>query len=494
VTVTDEFDQNERMATTDNLIDPEPDTPATSARIAHRTVAERTELGRRARAECPRASHARLEPGDRDPVALLEAQAATRVPELLPIRYGRMLVSPFTFFRGAAAVMAHDLAPLPQSGLEVQLCGDAHLANFGGFASPERDLVFDLNDFDETLPGPFEWDVKRLAASFEVAARHRNCTSAERAEIVKTAVRVYRDAMRQFAGLGNMDVWYSHFSATDLVARLRTGHDERQADALERATAKARTKDSMRAFKKLTHIVDGEPRIISDPPLIVPIDELAQGISDRDALEAVVRSVFREYRKTLPPDRRHLLEEFECVDIARKVVGVGSVGTRCWIVLLLGRDADDPLFLQIKEAEQSVLEPYLRPSHYENHAQRVVAGQQLMQAVSDIFIGWHRLTGLDGHSRDFYCRQLWDWKISVNLETILSHGLQLYAEVCGWTLARGHARSGDRIAIAEYLGKGDAFDRAICEFASTYADLNERDYKALEQAVRSGRIEAEIGV
>jgi uncharacterized protein (DUF2252 family) len=435
-----------------------------------------------------------LEPGERDPVALLEEQAASRVPELLPIRYGRMLVSPFTFFRGAAAVMAHDLARLPSSGLEVQLCGDAHLANFGGFASPERDLVFDLNDFDETLPGPFEWDVKRLAASFEVAARNRNCTDAERAAIVQKVVRVYREAMRQFAGLGNMDVWYSRFSATELVAKLRTEHDDHQADALERATAKARTKDSMRAFKKLTQLVDGEPRIVSDPPLIIPIDELAQGISDRDALEAVVRSVFREYRKTLPPDRRWLLEEFRCVDVARKVVGVGSVGTRCWIVLLLGRDENDPLFLQIKEAERSVLEPYLRPSHYSNHGQRVVAGQQLMQAVSDIFLGWHRLIGLDGHQRDFYCRQLWDWKISVNLETILSRGLLIYAEVCGWTLARAHARSGDRVALAEYLGKGDAFDKAICEFARSYADLNERDYKALEQAVRDGRIEAAVGL
>ena len=377
----------------------------------------------------------------------------------------------------------------------MQLCGDAHLANFGGFASPERDLVFDLNDFDETLPGPFEWDVKRLAASFEVAARNRNCTDAERAAIVQTrgpclprgdaAVRRAREHGRLVLALQRDRRWWRGSAPSTTT---------RQADALERATAKARTKDSMRAFKKLTHMVDGEPRIISDPPLIVPIDELAQGIADRDALEAVVRSVFREYRKTLPPDRRRLLEEFECVDVARKVVGVGSVGTRCWIVLLLGRDANDPLFLQIKEAEQSVLEPYLRPSHYANHGQRVVAGQQLMQAVSDIFLGWHRLTGLDGHQRDFYCRQLWDWKVSVNLETILARGLLIYAEVCGWTLARAHARSGDRIAIAEYLGKGDAFDRAICEFASAYADLNERDYKALEHAVRDGRIEAEIGV
>ncbi len=482
------------MTTVDRLIDPEPDTPPTSARIAHRTVAERAEHGRLARANCPRTSHAQLEPAERDPVALLQAQAATRVPELLPIRYGRMLVSPFTFYRGAAAVMAHDLAKLPRSGLEVQLCGDAHLANFGGFASPERDLVFDLNDFDETLPGPFEWDVKRLAASFEVAARNRECSDADRAQIVLTVVRAYREAMRHFAELGNMDVWYSRFSAADLVAKLRAEQDDSQADALERATAKARTKDSMRAFKKLTHLVDGEPRIISDPPLIVPIDELVQGISDREALEAVVRSVFREYRKTLPPDRRLLLEEFECVDIARKVVGVGSVGTRCWIVLLLGRDADDPLFLQIKEAEHSVLEPYLRASHYTNHGERVVAGQQLMQAASDIFLGWHRLIGLDGHQRDFYCRQLWDWKVSINLETILTRGLLIYGEVCGWTLARAHARSGDRIAIAEYLGKGDVFDNAICEYARGYADLNERDFEALGQAVRDGRIEAETGL
>ncbi len=479
---------------TDERLEPETGIPLATTKVAHRSVAERAAHGRAARSGCPRGEHATLAAPERDPLGLLAAQAVTRVPELLPIRYGRMLVSPFTFYRGGAAVMAHDLGGLPRSGLDVQLCGDAHLANFGGFASPERDLVFDLNDFDETLPGPFEWDVKRLAASFEIAARERNFGDADRRRAVLAAVRGYREAMRQFASLGNMDVWYARFSTTDVQARLRAERADTQAKQLELLTAKARTRDSMRAFRKLTHLVDGQPRILSDPPLIVPIDELVEGIPDRDALASVVRSVFRDYRRTLQDDRRRLLEEFRFVDLARKVVGVGSVGTRCWIVLLLGKDAGDPLFLQIKESEQSVLEPYLGRSGFSNHGQRVVAGQRLMQAVGDIFLGWHRMTGIDGHRRDFYVRQLWDWKTSVDIDMILPRGLVTYGQACGWTLARAHARSGDRVAIAEYLGKGEAFDQAIAEFAAAYADVNERDHDALVAAARGGRVVVETGL
>ena len=465
-----------------------------SEKAVHPTVKQRAARGKAARASCPRTSFAELDPPKRDPVALLEAQAPSRVPELVPIRYGRMLASPFAFFRGGAAIMAHDIASAPRTDLAAQLCGDAHLANFGGFASPERDLVFDLNDFDETLAGPFEWDLKRLAASFEVAGRDRGFADGERREAVLNTVGSYRLAMRQFAGMTNMEVWYAHASASDLEERIRATGDTTQMRTFTKTTAKARTRDSMTAFEKLTHIVDGQPRIRSDPPLVVPIDELFEGVSDREAVEGIVRSVFRDYRRTLQDDRRHLLEQFEFVDLARKVVGVGSVGTRCWIVLLLGRDSTDPLFIQVKEAEQSVLEPYLHRSHYANHGQRVVAGQRLMQSLSDIFLGWHRMTGLDGSERDFYCRQLWDWKVSVNLATIVQPGLVLYGQVCGWTLARAHARSGDRVAIAEYLGKGAVIDNALADFAVAYADQNERDFKALQHAAREGRIQVEEGL
>jgi uncharacterized protein (DUF2252 family) len=463
-------------------------------KVAHPTPAERTTRGKEARTAAPRPSHAELAAPERDPVALLEAQAVTRVPELVPIRYGRMLTSPFAFFRGAAALMAHDLATAPSSGLEVQLCGDAHLSNFGGFATPERDLVLDVNDFDETHPGPFEWDLKRLAASFEIAGRNRDFTRGDCTEAVLTVVRAYREAMHDFAAMGNMDVWYSRLSVPELAAQLRGQRDTKQANALDASIAKARTKDSLKAFAKLTELVDGERRIRSDPPLIVRLTDIVEGIPDTDSLVDVVRSVIREYRETLQPDRRHLLESFRLVDIAHKVVGVGSVGTRCWIVLMIGRDGDDPMFLQMKEAQASVLEPYLGKSRWENHGRRVVEGQRLMQAASDIFLGWHRVTGLDGHTRDFYCRQLWDWKASVDLETVVPRGLVLYAQTVGWTLARAHARSGDRIAIAEYLGKSDKFDRALASFASAYAEVNDRDYAALSGAVADGRITAEHGI
>ena len=465
--------------------------------VPHFTAEERAARGRAAREECPRSSQAGFELApDRDPVAILEAQAHSRVPELVPVRYGRMLVSPFTFYRGAAAVMAHDLAATPRAGLRAQLCGDAHLSNVGGYASPERTLVFDLNDFDETLPGPFEWDVKRLVASFEIAGRDREFDDAERQAAVSSAVRSYRTWMRKLAEASNLDVWYARLDIDAIERNLREQQAKHQADVAAKAAAKARTKDSMKAFAKLTQLVDGEPRIVSDPPLIVSAADLAQevGISF-ERVESVIHTLFREYRDTLQEDRRHLLEEFRMVDLARKVVGVGSVGTRCWIVLLLGRDGNDPLFLQIKEAQESVLEPYLGKSEYANHGQRVVAGQRLMQASSDIFLGWvHSPETLDGAPRDFFVRQLWDWKTSVDLDTILPKGLELYGEVCGFLLARAHARSGDRIAIASYLGKGDTFDRALAEFAVAYADQNEHDYTTLKKAADEGRITVQEGL
>jgi uncharacterized protein (DUF2252 family) len=464
----------------------------TAEAVPHFTVSERAAHGRAARAECPRSSHAGFELVEgRDPVELLKAQAPSRVPELVPLRYGRMLVSPFTFYRGAAAIMAHDLAPTPRAGLRVQLCGDAHLSNFGGYASPERALVFDLNDFDETQPGPFEWDVKRLAASFEIAGRDRDFTKAQRKAAVLGAVRSYREWMARLAAGGNLEVWYSQLDAAKIENRLRAQKAHLQADRVAKAAVKAQTKDSMKAFEKLTEEVDGERRIVADPPLIVPATDIAieMGVP-HEVLETEIHRLFREYRRTLQSDRRHLLEEFRMVDLARKVVGVGSVGTRCWILLLLGRDSDDPLFLQIKEAQASVLEPYVGKSEYSNHGQRVVAGQRLMQASSDIFLGWlHSNQTFDGVERDYYVRQLWDWKTSVDLDTVLPEGLAIYAEICGYLLARAHARSGDRIAISSYLGKGDTFDNALLEFSVAYADQNERDYAALKQAASDGRIE-----
>jgi uncharacterized protein (DUF2252 family) len=485
------------MATAEKKTRSKPAAAATAPVVPHFTVAERAAHGRAARAECPRSSHAGFELSeDRDPVAILEAQAPSRVAELVPLRYGRMLVSPFTFYRGAAAVMAHDLASTPRAGLRAQLCGDAHLANVGGYASPERTLVFDLNDFDETLPGPFEWDVKRLAASFEIAGRDRDFTDAERSAAVLTAVRSYRQWMKVLADASNLDVWYAHLDVDTIEQKLRAQQAKQQAARVAKGALKARTKDSLKAFAKLTYEVDGERRIVSDPPLIVPAAELAEeaGIP-LERLEGAIRQLFREYRQTLQQDRRHLLEEFRMVDLARKVVGVGSVGTRCWILLMLGRDDSDPLFLQVKEAQASVLEPYLGKSEYANHGERVVTGQRLMQATSDIFLGWiHTKDSLDGAERDFYVRQLWDWKTSVDLDAILPRGLELYGEVCGFLLARAHARSGDRIAISSYLGKSDVFDRALHEFAVAYADQNERDHAALRQAADDGRITVQEGL
>jgi uncharacterized protein (DUF2252 family) len=461
------------------------------------TTAERAARGKAARAVVPRTSHAVFEPApDRpDPVALLEEQAVTRVPELVPVRWGRMLVSPFTYYRGAALPMAADLATMPVSGLAVQACGDAHLSNFGIFGSAERRLVFDVNDFDETLPGPWEWDVKRLAASLEVAGRDNGFTTKQRRDIVTAAVASYRLAMRGFASMTNLDVWYAHTDVDQLRADLDAQLTAGQRKRLDQGIAKARTRDSMRAVAKLTRMVDGRPQIISDPPLLVPVSELLPSEPDRAALTAELGGLIGAYRRTLETDRRYLLELFEPCDMARKVVGVGSVGTRCWIMLFLGRDTADPLFLQIKEAEKSVLSRFVGASKYTNQGQRVVAGQRLMQAASDIFLGWQRTeAGLDGRTRDFYVRQLRDWKFSLDIATMIPAGVRAYGEVCGWTLARAHARSGDRIAIASYLGASDVFDRAVAEFAAAYADQNERDYEALAEAAKSGRITAEHGL
>ena len=464
--------------------------------VPHPTRAARIALGKAARSKAPRSAHAEVEfPEPRDPIALLEEQAASRVPELVPIRYGRMLASPFAFYRGGALIMAADLARTPSSGLRVQSCGDAHLSNFGVFGSPERNLVFDINDFDETAPGPWEWDVKRLAASFAIGGRENGFDEKESRAIVLETIGAYREAMTVFASMRNLEVWYSRLSVEQAVAEFTAGVDPKRLKKAEATIEKSRTKDSMRAYEKLTHLVDGEPRIISDPPLIVPMDELLPTQMERDALGQDMRDRIRSYRRTLETDRRHLIEDFRFVDLARKVVGVGSVGTRAWIALFLGADGKDPLFLQIKEAQPSVLERFVGKSEYSNCGQRVVAGQRLMQAVSDIFLGWqHTSSGLDGRERDFYVRQLKDWKGSFAFEAAVPKGATAYGRACGWTLARAHARSGDRVAIASYLGKSDVFDRAIAAFAETYADQNERDYKTLTTAVNDGTIKAETGV
>jgi len=464
--------------------------------VPHLTREERVARGKAARAEVVRSAQAQIEfPPERDPIALLEEQATTRVPELVPIRYGRMLASPFAFYRGGALIMAEDLSRTPNSGLRVQLCGDAHLSNFGVFGSPERTLVFDINDFDETAAGPWEWDVKRLGASLAVGGRDNGFSAPQRRKIVLETIRVYREAMATFAAMGNLQLWYSRLAADELMTEFTAGVDPKRLKKAEAIIDKSRTKDSMHSFEKLTHLVDGEPRIISDPPLIVPIDELMPTENERASLEADIRTLLRSYRRTLETDRRHLLEQFRFVDLARKVVGVGSVGTRAWIALFLGVDDRDPLFLQIKEAQPSVLERFVGKSEYSNCGQRVVAGQRLMQASSDIFLGWqHTKAGLDGVERDFYVRQLKDWKGSLAFEQLAPQGATAYGRACGWTLARAHARSGDRVAIASYLGSSDSFDQAIAAFAETYADQNERDFRALQDAVKTGRLEAEMGL
>ena len=460
-----------------------------SARL---TPAERARRGKEARSRVPRESHAEFTPGPGrpDPLELLVQQARPRIPELVPVRYGRMAVSPFSYYRGAALPMAHDLATTPVSGLAVQACGDAHLSNFGLFASPERKLVFDINDFDETLPGPWEWDVKRLAASLEVAARENGFPARDRLRIVLAAIARYRRSMRTAAGMTNLAVWYTQIDIQALRDELGPRIRARQRKAIDAGLAKARTRDSMQAAAKLTRKVNGRPRIVASPPLIVPLGDLVPDRAGAGA-ESQLRNVISRYRRTLQADRRILLDQFEFADIAHKVVGVGSVGTRCWIVLMIGRDESDVLFLQVKEAERSVLAAFAGASKHTNQGQRVVVGQRLMQAASDIFLGWDRVVEeVDGSSHDYYVRQLRDWKLSFDVGTMVPDGMRMYGEMCGATLARAHGRSGDRTAIAAYLGRSDAFDRAIAEFAAKYADQNERDHTSLLDAIAAGRVPA----
>jgi len=461
---------------------------------AHPSSRERKARGKSARTGMPRSAHGEWAPaaGRFDPVAMLEEQAGERVPSLVPLRYGRMSRSPFAFFRGGAYLMAADLANGPDSGLEVQLCGDAHLSNFGGFAAPDRRFLFDLNDFDETLAGPFEWDVKRLAASLEVAGRQQGFAPKARRRIVSRSVRAYRETMRRLAGMGNLEVWYERLEFDRAFAQLESRLDAKTLRRARRNREKARNKDSLRALSKLTTVVDGEHRIVSDPPLIVSASEiLAQNGTSDEELDDRVRQLLSAYRRTLSGELRRLFDGYRYVDLARKVVGVGSVGTRAWVVLLMGRDTRDPLFLQVKEAQRSVLEPFTRRSPFRNQGQRVVEGQRLMQAASDILLGWIRAPGPDGRERDFYVRQLWDEKGSAIVEAMNVPTCDLYGQICGATLARAHARSGDRVAIAAYLGRGETFDDALAAFAEAYADQSEGDHAALLRAIAEGRVTAQ---
>ena len=467
---------------------------STPPTVTHLSETQRAALGKAARERAPLKSQGDLETGDRgDPISLLEGQATSRVPELVPIRYGRMSSSPFAFYRGAALIMASDLAKTTSSGLQVQLCGDAHISNFGVFSSPERRLVFDINDFDETHPGPFEWDVKRLAASLAVAARGNGFSTKKSRTIVIGAVGGYREAMRSFATQGNLAVWYSHLDMDDLMTQIGDQLDAARKAKTQAVLDKARSRDSVQALAKLTTMVDGQARIVSQPPLIVPIEELT-GAGDAAPTYDALRELVRSYRRTLQWDRRHLLEQFKLTQVARKVVGVGSVGTRAWILLFEGLNGGDPLFLQAKEAQASVLSGFTRASGFKNQGQRVVTGQQLMQASSDIFLGWQHVTGFDGLPRDFYLRQLRDGKGSAVIEDMVPDTMALYGRICGQTLARAHARSGDRVAIAAYLGAKDRFDQAIADFAETYADQNDRDHTALADAIASGRVTAQTGI
>jgi uncharacterized protein (DUF2252 family) len=477
-------------------------TRTASARAGHHAGAtrpgpeQRAASGKAARAKAPLEAHAEFRPArSHDPVGLLLRQAKTRVPELVPIRHGRMLVSPFTFYRGAALVMAADLHTTPTPGLRAQLCGDAHLSNFGAYASPERRLVFDLNDFDETLPGPFEWDVKRLAASLVVAGRDNGFTGKQCRKTTLAAVETYRTAMRGFAAQPILDVWYAHLNIEDAVAEYRSTLTarklkEQKADikATEKLLAKAHTRDSLQAVGKLTTEVDGMRRIVSDPPLVVPIGELSG--FDHEVLLERIRGLLAAYRSTLQTDRGHLLDHFALADAAHKVVGVGILGTRAWIFVLEG----EALLLQGKQAEASALAAYAGASEYANQGERVVAGHHLMQAASDIFLGWLRVQAPDGGDEDHYLRQLRDWKLSAEVELMRPQSMEVYARLCGWTLARAHARSGDRIAISAYLGSSTRFDNATADFAETYADQNQRDHAALQAAVDAGRVQAQPGV
>jgi uncharacterized protein (DUF2252 family) len=462
--------------------------------MPHPSVLERAAAGRAARTAARRGDHAAWEPpaGRRPPVELLLEEGADRIRELLPIRHGRMLASPFAFFRGAAALMAADLSRTPRSGLEAQLCGDAHLSNFGGFAAPDREIVFDINDFDETARGPWEWDVKRLAASVAIAGRELDLAADVRRATAEAAVRSYRDAMRAFAGMRNLELWYARLDIDAVREHAGEHVSRKERQAFERRIARAYAKDHLRALSKLTQLVDGVPRIVARPPLIVPVEDLYPAETS-ESVEAWMRELLRRYRRSLPAERRRLLEGYRYRHMARRVGGVGSVGTRCWLVLLTGRDLGDPLFLQVKEAGPSALAPHLgAPASHDGR--RVVEGQRLMQVDGDIFLGW-LTAGREGEPRrDYYVRQLWDWKLGAEVELMSPARLTFYVRLCAWTLARAHARSGDRVAIAAYLGSGRSFDRALAEFAERYADQNERDHAALEAAARDGLVAAERGV
>lgn len=458
----------------------------------HLTPQQRVARGKAARTDAPRSSHAEFIPPPKrtDPVEIIERQSATRVPELVPIRYARMSEAPFRFYRGAASIMAADLAETPRSGFRVQCCGDSHMLNFRLLASPERHLMFDINDFDETLPGPWEWDVKRLSASLVIAGRANGFSTKERASVVRAAVGSYRERMRAFAGLSNLEVWYTRFDADELQQQFAPLLGAKTRDRWDKAREQARAHDTLQVFDKLTRYVDGRRRIAPDPPLLVRLQDLLPD-AERGELEKLLGRLIERYAQTLQTDRRFLLESYRVADMARKVVGVGSVGTRCWIILLLGKDDEDPLFLQAKEADESVLAPYVGSSTFATQGERVVAGQRLMQATSDIFLGWEHVTGLDGRQRDFYVRQLRDWKGIAVAESMPPKRMALFGRLCGATLARAHARSGDRIAIAGYLGGGDSFDRALVTFAELYADQNEKDHQALVDAIQAGRVPAE---
>ncbi|MFI1360736.1 DUF2252 domain-containing protein [Streptomyces sp. NPDC020898] len=458
----------------------------------HLTPQERVARGKAARADAPRSSHAEFVPPPKrtDPVEIIEQQSATRVPELVPIRYGRMSEAPFRFYRGAASIMAADLAETPRSGFRVQCCGDAHMLNFRLLASPERHLMFDINDFDETLPGPWEWDVKRLSASFVIAGRANGFSTKERASVVRATVGSYRERMRAFAGLSNLEVWYTRFDADELQQQFAPLLGAGTRDRFDKARERARAHDTLQVFDKLTHFIDGRRQIAPDPPLLVRLQDLLPD-TERGELEKLLGRLIERYGQTLQTDRRFLLESYRVADMARKVVGVGSVGTRCWIILLLGKDDEDPLFLQAKEADKSVLAPYVGNSTFATQGERVVAGQRLMQATSDIFLGWEHVTGMDGRQRDFYVRQLRDWKGIAVAESMSPKRMALFGRLCGATLARAHARSGDRIGIAAYLGGGSAFDRALVTFSELYADQNEKDHQALVDAIQAGRVPAE---
>ncbi len=480
----------------DPVTDHTDDAPLPDAEyLAHGTVKHRRSHGKHLRRKVPLETHSthNVNSDRPDPVSVLERQATSRLPDLVPIRYGRMAASAFAFYRGGAAIMAADLSITPISGLRAQLCGDAHLVNFGMFETPERRLIFGLNDFDETLPGPIEWDVKRLAASIEIAGRDMGFSQIERTAAVLDTVRAYREAMLEFAEMRNLDVWYAHLPAADLHTRLSELADQKSAKEAGKRIQQALQRDHLHAFERLIERTDTGLQFASHPPLLTPIDELLDG-EQRERYVEVIQEFLHQYRKSLHVDRRMLMESYRYVHMARKVVGVGSVGTRAWVVLLLGRDDDDPVLLQLKEAQQSVLAPYAGETTFKSQGRRVVEGQRLMQAASDHVLGYYQLQAWDGESHDFYVRQMWDGKASLDVARLTPRGLVVYGEACGWTLARGHARSGDRIAMAGYFGEEEIFEQAIAEFASNYADTNERDHARLLEAIADGEVTAIAGI